>query len=404
MKKYQKVALVLTSAILGLSTLSLLTSRVSVAQSTQSNFYLPYPIGLKYQVTQTYFQGSHSDYYNKYAVDFGMSVGQAVAAVAPGKVIRSSKGKTDIASGCDYRYANNAHYIVIDHGDNISSLYLHLSEVNVSVGETISQGQIIGKSGNTGWVCGNPPDHLHFSFQKTNTVGTYAGESIPIGFIETQKGTPQSGVTYTSQNSGQVSNKFDFNGDGRDDLLWQSTTGQVHTWLSAVNGSTESGVNVDTPVSADWSLAGVGDFNGDGVTDIMWRNSSGQFHAWLLNRSSSVQSRVNARAIVPGWTLKGFGDFNGDGRDDLLWQSTTGQVHTWLSAVNGSTESGVNVDTPVSADWSLARVGDFNGDGVTDIMWRNSSGQFHAWLLNRSSSVQSRVNARAIVPGWTLKP
>jgi murein DD-endopeptidase MepM/ murein hydrolase activator NlpD len=127
-----------------------------------------------------------------------MSIGQPVAAVAPGKVIRSSRGKTNIAGGCDPRYSNNAHYVVIDHGENVSSLYLHLSEVNVSVGDTISQGQIIGKSGNTGWACGA---HLHFSFQKTNTIGSYGGESIGFGFIETGKTAPQYRFTYTSQNS-----------------------------------------------------------------------------------------------------------------------------------------------------------------------------------------------------------
>jgi murein DD-endopeptidase MepM/ murein hydrolase activator NlpD len=162
------------------------------------NFNLPYPNGSTYQVTQGWGGSvSHTDYYNKYAVDFGMSIGQPVAATAPGKVIRSSRGKSGIAGGCDRRYINSANYVVIDHGDNVSSLYLHLSEVNVSVGDTISQGQIIGKSGNTGYVCG---PHLHFTFQKTNTVGTYAGESIGYGFIETGKNAPQSGVSYTSQN------------------------------------------------------------------------------------------------------------------------------------------------------------------------------------------------------------
>ena len=163
------------------------------------DFYLPYPADSKYQVTQGWGGSpSHTDSYNKYAVDFGMSIGQPVASVASGKVIRSSKGKTNIAGKCDIGYVNNAHYVVVDHGENVSSLYLHLSQVDVSVGDTINQGQIIGKSGNTGYVCG---PHLHFSFQKTNTVGTYAGESIGFGFVETGKGAPQSGTRYTSKNS-----------------------------------------------------------------------------------------------------------------------------------------------------------------------------------------------------------
>jgi hypothetical protein len=167
------------------------------AQAT-SKFYLPFPASSKYHVTQTWHgEQSHSDYYNKYAVDFRMSIGEPVVAVSEGKVIRSSKGKTDRKGACDRSYMSKAHYVVIDHGNNISSLYLHLSQVDVSVGDIVTQGQVLGKSGDTGWACGA---HLHFTFQQTDTVNRYAGKSIRIGFIETKNDEPLWGMSYTSNN------------------------------------------------------------------------------------------------------------------------------------------------------------------------------------------------------------
>jgi murein DD-endopeptidase MepM/ murein hydrolase activator NlpD len=50
--------------------------------------------------------------------------------------------------------------VIIDHGLGLMSLYGHLSMINVTEGQTIRQGNIIGKSGSTGLAGG---DHLHMS-------------------------------------------------------------------------------------------------------------------------------------------------------------------------------------------------------------------------------------------------
>ena len=36
-------------------------------------------------------------------------------------------------------------------------------------------------------------------------------------------------------------------------------------------------------VTNDWQIAGVGDFNGDGKADILWRHTNGQVYEWLMN-------------------------------------------------------------------------------------------------------------------------
>ena len=50
--------------------------------------------------------------------------------------------------------------VIIDHGMGVQSLYGHLSSFDVKVGDTVTRGQIVGRSGMTGLAGG---DHLHFT-------------------------------------------------------------------------------------------------------------------------------------------------------------------------------------------------------------------------------------------------
>ncbi len=52
--------------------------------------------------------------------------------------------------------------VVVDHGYGLQSIYGHLSEFAIKVGDTVKKGQSLGKSGSTGLAGG---DHLHFSMQ-----------------------------------------------------------------------------------------------------------------------------------------------------------------------------------------------------------------------------------------------
>jgi murein DD-endopeptidase MepM/ murein hydrolase activator NlpD len=60
--------------------------------------------------------------------------------------------------------------VIIKHADGYSTLYGHLSSYNVSVGKTVSQGQVIGSMGSTGNSTG---PHLHFAIR-------YNGNALPV--------------------------------------------------------------------------------------------------------------------------------------------------------------------------------------------------------------------------------
>ncbi|HZE86988.1 MAG TPA: M23 family metallopeptidase [Methylomirabilota bacterium] len=69
------------------------------------------------------------------------------------------KGKVTYVGDLSWGYGK---HIIIDNGDNVSSLYAHLSEVNVKVGQDVKSGDVIGLEGSTGWSTG---PHVHFEIR-----------------------------------------------------------------------------------------------------------------------------------------------------------------------------------------------------------------------------------------------
>lgn len=69
------------------------------------------------------------------------------------------KGKVSYVGNLSWGYGK---YIIIDHGNNITSLYAHLSSINVTQGQEVQPGDVIGREGSTGWSTG---PHLHFEIR-----------------------------------------------------------------------------------------------------------------------------------------------------------------------------------------------------------------------------------------------
>ena len=84
---------------------------------------------------------------NHNGIDIGAPTGSAILASASGRVTTSK-----------YSYSAG-NYIVISHGNGVSTVYMHCSALYVSEGEMVSQGQTIGAVGSTGFSTG---PHLHF--------------------------------------------------------------------------------------------------------------------------------------------------------------------------------------------------------------------------------------------------
>lgn len=93
--------------------------------------------------------------------------GYDIDGVIGDSVLAAADGTVSFVGGREnYGYGN---YIMIDHGQGISSLYGHLDGFAVSNGDTVKRGQVIGYMGNTGFAiayAGGDGSHLHFEIRE----------------------------------------------------------------------------------------------------------------------------------------------------------------------------------------------------------------------------------------------
>ena len=75
-------------------------------------------------------------------------IGDPITAFMPGTVIYAGE-----------IFWGFGKHIIIDNGDNITSIYGHLSAIYVTKGQQVKPADVIGTEGNTGWATG---PHLHF--------------------------------------------------------------------------------------------------------------------------------------------------------------------------------------------------------------------------------------------------
>lgn len=113
-------------------------------------------------------------------VDFGSPDGTKVLAAATGFV--EATGNTDAYKGC-YSYGK---WVLINHGNGLSTLYAHLSFVSVGQGDSVPVGSMIGYSGKTGYATG---PHLHFTVFASDGV-----KLVRLGDIKSKTNCAQATV------------------------------------------------------------------------------------------------------------------------------------------------------------------------------------------------------------------
>jgi hypothetical protein len=192
--------------------------------------------------------------------------------------------------------------------------------------------------------------------------------------------------------------------------LWRDVGGQLAIWFRGNPADDLYPVvypdaNAPAPVDPAWQVKGVGDFDGDGRADILWRSSDGQVAIWRM------AGGVRAGASYPGgkdpglvWTIQGVGDFDGDGRSDILWRDRNGHLAIWFrgDATAAAYPSYRNVPGPVDLSWRIQAVRDFNADGRADILWRHHTGQLSIWMMSGAQFVGDEY-PRAVDTAWQIK-
>jgi len=156
----------------------------------------PAPYRLPFAITGSALVGqafngetTHNNPQNRYAVDIGLPIGTPVLAARAGVVMDVENNFSDGKAKARYVQRNN--YVRILHDDGTMAVYAHLKRGSLRVrpGQRVQRGQVIARSGNSGFSTG---PHLHFVVQK-NSHGTLT--SIPFEFADAQGQpfTPQKG-------------------------------------------------------------------------------------------------------------------------------------------------------------------------------------------------------------------
>jgi VCBS repeat protein len=327
----------------------------------------------------------------------------------------------------------------VDANGCILVLTRQVSNTHDSNGDTASDVLWRDASGNVGsWLmkaanCSN--------LQAANTGAAGIGSTTVFGQVPT---------------TWQIVGQRDFVGTGSSSILWRDSVGDVAIWLMGVGnngggttcnmaGGGISGVASLGPVPTTLSVVGTGEFNANGKGDILWQDTSGNLTVTLMNGTTMTGQRsigklpagytvvgadrrgwiflnnpttndvtiwvvgcpgssstctVTATDIgtAPGaWKIKALGDLDGNGTTDIAWMDTSSNVGAWFLKDVGGTPTfiGSKVYGSVGPQWSIAQTGDMNGDGTADILWTDTSGNVGAWFLtgNAGSNTISAVSA-----------
>ena len=120
------------------------------------------PVITSSKLTKTYYRPAASGYFMKpvngrltqcthghNGIDWGAPTGTRVVASASGEVVIARLGFN----------GGNGNYVAISHSNRMQTLYAHLNSINVTAGDWVNKGSLIGTVGNTGRSTG---PHLHF--------------------------------------------------------------------------------------------------------------------------------------------------------------------------------------------------------------------------------------------------
>jgi Bacterial Ig-like domain/Calpain family cysteine protease len=202
------------------------------------------------------------------------------------------------------------------------------------------------------------------------------------------------------------------NDDKKFDIVWRNrTSNQVVNWIMDGNVIT-SGGTTSQRLGAAYDIESVGDFNGDGRGDLLWRDTQGNVQMWLVNAQANNYDIQTVKlwngTAVPTvgleYKLVGVEDFSGDGKADIVWRhqapnqppTQTGFLVLWTMdgatiTQQSQTVSNTNVNNLSRQTLGTASKADFVDFGVQLSAATDTGSSQSDWITRERRSALSGV-------------
>ncbi len=422
---------------------------VPALASAQTKFRRPYAEGyrLNYGFDNNGSAGGCSDYacgsacYNGHTgEDFGLPSGTQVRAGQAGTVSATNDGCANtgyLGNTCGGRCGN---YVQIRHADGSRTIYCHMQRgsIGVRTGQSVSCGQVIGRSASSGNSTG---PHLHFGYRSPggSSQEVFAGSCGRRSSLwVNQRGYREAPGTACSScsPSAETCNGRDDDCDGRTDEgvtracstacgsgrercsggSWGSCSAPVPQPDTCngddddCDGATDEGdvceVRLLHREPSAYAPPAFTDVDGDGLADVCGRGYSGvrcwpsTGDGWADSVDASSWGDDNGWDDVTNFATIRMADLDGDGRADLCARADAG---VYCSLSRGETfEGGLWLDGLADEsgwgqpdNYTTLRLADINGDGRADLCARANAGM-RCWL-----SEGSGFGAAITGPEWS---
>lgn len=285
---------------------------------------VPWQCGVTKPCTQGHNGFSH-DGTSEFAWDFDVNLGEEVWAASAGTVsfIRMDQPE----GGCDASYGDVANYVVVDHGDGTSIVYMHLLDGSspLEMGDAVLPGMLIGRAGLSGYVCG---DHLHL--QVIETCGSPYCQSVPATFVD--YGDPGEGDSIESTNCPDCTLEL----DGAQTLISELDPGcfvrETTAWWSAFSGDDDHHFYTMATDAAEAASTGTWRFGvavpGDYTVEVFVPDADADATGavYEVHHAAGTDTFPIDQSTAKGWQELGTFEFTGTEGESVVLGDNTGEA------------------------------------------------------------------------------